>query len=294
MTRPSLMMCERSTDCPTVEKWISSLADSRAVPSPLLAENLVRPTTEIAGRIPFALLARSSQGTLSWKTCRISLEAVTSKLFSQALTPSGMMQDGCVYPLPQLALRTEEQGSGSWPTPVFSDWKGPNLSGSNTSSGHSLATKVMWPTPHANCHTGAGTQGRAGGLNIQTAVKMWPTPTVSDATRGGFADDAKRNKQGRGKQLRDQAGGTLNPCWVAWLMNWPLGAESLEPLPLANMRDWYKQSKLKTWYNIEPLDIPRVASSIQDRSSKLKTLGNGQVPMCVVRAFRFLIGVKTT
>src|SRR5215469_170079 len=32
----------------------------------------------------------------------------------------------------------------------------------------------LWPTAHANCATGAGTQERDGGLNLQTAVKLWP------------------------------------------------------------------------------------------------------------------------
>ena len=42
----------------------------------------------------------------------------------------------------------------------------------------------MWPTPHANCHTGPGRQGRQGGANLQPAVaeepeRLWPTPTAS-------------------------------------------------------------------------------------------------------------------
>lgn len=34
---------------------------------------------------------------------------------------------------------------------------------------------------------------------------MFPTPTVSDATRGGFQSSAKRVKNGRGRQLVDVA-----------------------------------------------------------------------------------------
>src|SRR5208337_3748447 len=33
------------------------------------------------------------------------------------------------------------------------------------------------PTPHANCNTGAGTQGRDGGMNLQTAVQLSPPTT---------------------------------------------------------------------------------------------------------------------
>lgn len=42
----------------------------------------------------------------------------------------------------------------------------------------------MWPTPHASASTGAGTQGRDGGLNLQTAVGHWPTPGASDGDKG--------------------------------------------------------------------------------------------------------------
>ena len=43
-----------------------------------------------------------------------------------------------------------------------------------------------WPTPTAGAGTGPGTEGRQGGLNLQTAAAIagWPTPTVTDANRG--------------------------------------------------------------------------------------------------------------
>ena len=36
------------------------------------------------------------------------------------------------------------------------------------------------PTPTASMATGAGTEGREGGPNLQTAVALLPTPTASD------------------------------------------------------------------------------------------------------------------
>ena len=43
-----------------------------------------------------------------------------------------------------------------------------------------------WPTPHQNSTTGAGTSGREGGLNIQTASQLagWPTTTTRDHKDG--------------------------------------------------------------------------------------------------------------
>lgn len=43
-----------------------------------------------------------------------------------------------------------------------------------------------WPTPHTSASTGPGAEGRAGGLNIQTAAQLsgWPTPTTRDHKDG--------------------------------------------------------------------------------------------------------------
>jgi len=52
-----------------------------------------------------------------------------------------------------------------------------------------------WPTPHANCHTGAGHgPNKTGAPNLQTVV-----------------------------------GGKLNPTWLEWLMNYPQGWTELRP-----------------------------------------------------------------
>ena len=43
---------------------------------------------------------------------------------------------------------------------------------------------IGWPTPTASSVTGAGTSGRQGGMNIQSAVMLagWQTPVANDAT----------------------------------------------------------------------------------------------------------------
>ena len=44
-----------------------------------------------------------------------------------------------------------------------------------------------WPTPNATDSTGAGTEGRAGGMNCQTAAQLahWNTPRATDGSNGG-------------------------------------------------------------------------------------------------------------
>ena len=115
-------------------------------------------------------------------------------------TPSGRS----VYRLVPSMPRTNGNGSGLWPTPASNKltlsgelhnkdgapWDGigkphSSITGKPVTTALTDAVK-MWPTPHASCSTGAGSQGRDGGENLQTKV-----------------------------------GGSLNPQWVEWLMGYP-------------------------------------------------------------------------
>jgi len=81
----------------------------------------------------------------------------------------------------------------------------------------------LWPTPHANCHTGAGEKGE-GGPNLQTAVKMWPTPTTNDAKNASLPPAARDWDIIPGALMREghtAQEGRLNPEWVECLMNFP-------------------------------------------------------------------------
>lgn len=48
-----------------------------------------------------------------------------------------------------------------------------------------VAALTLLPTPTQSMTTGAGTSGRDGGLNLQTAVALLPTPKASDGYHGG-------------------------------------------------------------------------------------------------------------
>ena len=85
---------------------------------------------------------------------------------------------------------------------------------------------VMWPTP-----TVCGNYNRKGasatsGDGLATAVKF-ATPLAQD-WRSGKASQATHDKNS--PTLAMQAGGSLNPTWVEWLMGWPLGCTDLKPL----------------------------------------------------------------
>lgn len=127
-----------------------------------------------------------------------------------------------------------------WPTPRASE------PGRTTEGyGRGLAELVegkqqkarLWPTPQARDYRGGSSpesarmerkQSRGFSPNLNDAVLFWPTPCSSAAKGSSPASlTCKNRKEGSNDQL-DHAvmatgGGQLNPVWVEWLMNWPLG-----------------------------------------------------------------------
>lgn len=87
----------------------------------------------------------------------------------------------------------------------------------------------LWPTPHANCNTGAGSHG-TGADNIQTAVKMWPTPTAHLHKETNAPSERARNEPSLVSVVSGgtKATGSLNPAWVEWLMGYPIGHTACE------------------------------------------------------------------
>src|SRR5690606_24438216 len=118
----------------------------------------------------------------SWKTWPPTSDE-GSTLSPKTWPKSGMTRRGRLYALPTSGPATAETGSGSSPllkTPTSQ--LGPNGGSQHPdkrkAGGHgpTLADEVEWllPTPHANCATGPGRRGRAGGMNLQTAVAELP------------------------------------------------------------------------------------------------------------------------
>jgi len=77
------------------------------------------------------------------------------------------------------------------------------------------------------------TPGQTGGTTLAGWVKYWPTPAASDY-KGAVSlnkANARAASSSRGVRLPEQialtdqenVGGRLNPDWVSWLMNFPIG-----------------------------------------------------------------------
>ena len=194
-----------------------------------------------------------------------------------------------------------------WPTPAARDHKdsGRNTNYKKLAEKHKLAGAVqmdpktgtqLWPTPTAgnnyrNRKCPASELNGTHGLMLGSAVQLWPTPSANEDAAGTPAGNMQGmlgNHPGvRGKTPEAWAEGALNPAWVCWLMQWPLGWDSLEPLPPGSLEDWKQKTIDGSWWLEEP-DIPRIARDIPQRAKRLKALGNGMVPLCFAIAYEEL------
>lgn len=125
-----------------------------------------------------------------------------------------------------------------------------------------------WPAPHLNCMTGPGTQGRDGGMNIQTAAASWPAPSARDWKSGDASDQTmERNSRplnevavrfplaysplapptSTGGQtslnriyhlLPRSVKRKLNPNFVDWLMGWPTGWSGYRAVGMESFHLW--------------------------------------------------------
>jgi len=234
-------------------------------------------------------LARYNPGTRSWRTAQCSLLGGLTE-YSATFPRWGTMRSGELWermtPVPRIAGNE----SGSWPTPKAIDgivrhsqrWmeKKWNDGGdvdltiavkmnANTPSGN-------WPTPTCadaftdKLKSAQQSEGSMHSVNLSQAVKMWPTPCASDnRDRGNMSDPAIQRRIEIGKQVglsmavkEEKGGGQLNPDWVEWLMNWPIGWTSMEPLSPDRFLAW-----LRAFPNVPTASKPSETDKCQQPQS---------------------------
>lgn len=116
-----------------------------------------------------------------------------------------------------LAPLTSASASGLWQTPVADDAAN-RASGKWNSRGEpKLSAQVLYPTPLANSHTGAGHgPNRTGAPNLQTVVAhmTWPTPRASDH-KGATSPEAagKAIQRGHTPNLPEQIAAVEGRVW---------------------------------------------------------------------------------
>jgi len=355
-------------------------------------EQELKESVLVSGMNTLEYSGRYVRDTHSLKIVRCSGQK-GSKKSSPTLPRWGMMRSGVLFqlPTPEPITKGNECGSGrNYPTPTCADAAQGSIlndksniyflksgmprkvsnNGVDGSIGLSRFVKIMWPTPSAvprGAHTGkysgsvsadgksrTSAKGTKFGATLQTAVKMFPTPSVcgnhnrkgaSKTSGDGLSTVVKRwptpctrdykgpsgkgflkrknnqisglcdavkmfptpraNERGEkslppsrindvGKCTLSQAmhhkdyidgetpKGSLNPDWTELLMGWPKGWTSQDPLD--SIKGWDTNLYADNWEQ----DTPRVTEGTPNRASRLKAIGNGQVPQCAVLAWNLL------
>jgi hypothetical protein len=150
-----------------------------------------------------------------------------------------------------------------WPTPTAGDSKASGSRNTINSKAHAgvsltdavrgdLGTGRLWPTPttqNAKCNgSHPAPASRQGGMPLQEAVKMWPTPASKSDSGGVHGMDGGARARAMLRRNVDEATakamctGSLNPAWVEWLMGYPLGWTVLKRLAIPSSRRSRKSS----------------------------------------------------
>ena len=201
--------------------------------------------SESAGRL--GCLQRMLLGTSRWVSTRCWLT------WKAKATPAGHL----LFQLVPKTHHIEETESGLWRTPMAADGTHNHCLAPSVLEGRTTLTLTnqvkgcaqgLWPTPRASDHIGGPvnpervsqnsqgwttTRKKTGaryGATLPDVVnkmqKMWPTPTAQDAKNNGGPSQMERNSL----PLNAEAGGSLNPTFVEWLMGYPTGWTDCEDL----------------------------------------------------------------
>lgn len=256
-------------------------------------------------------LARFDPDTRSWRTAQPCLLGDSDEC-SVIWPRSGMTAAGRCWELPMSAHRTSVTGSGLWPTPRTTGLDG----GSNSRKAEKA--RGYWPTLTATLGTKGGRitrrKGREGGTLIEAISNRaaFPTPDAHCWKSG-----PRGNGTGGGEMLsntvvvdgEEDRIGTLSPAWVEWLMGWPIGWTSLDALDKREVEYWRASNngggngphEAEAWFDEEAgapgqdgsrPPISRTSVGVPDRVSRIKALGNGQVPRAAAAAWRLLTGAN--
>ncbi len=148
-----------------------------------------------------------------------------------------------------------------WPTPQVFDandcQKGPEavlrdknrrVMGGSGGPSKNLREVVSWATPSCRDWKSGKASQETMGRNarpmneavVSGGKRTLPTPsasmvTMQDMEQAKFAGSADRPK------YADCPGGALNPEWVEWLMDVPLGFTDLKPLAICRFQAWLRQ-----------------------------------------------------
>src|SRR3990167_1670174 len=272
-----------------------------------------KPMSAICGQQQPTSFAQYDHPSSSWKTFQACLALDISEEFSETWPKSGMMHDGLCSELPTLELITAGKGCGFFATPNTMDWMNPKsekalkreaeITRPGRTKPANLRDQVsnmkMWPTPTQDSANNRTKKYRQGGTPLSLAVTLWPTPRTPSGGRtirkraDGRLSNLEEMLAGRNPEL---IGGKLNPTWVEWLMNWPMGWTSLKAFDIMEYLEWEvisnatksgtdEKKLLALWWRDDPAEMEERQSglTIQEQEilldQMLRLLGRGKEPM---------------
>ena len=199
---------------------------------------------------------------------------------------------------------TLPQWAERYPTPQAAD-------GSDVETGFGLRDyvnhkrKYMLPTPTvSDAPDSGGPPNKNANTTMWDGVNSlgqmakqghWPTPTKNINADCPSERDRHTPALESAVNIEDQTKGKLSATWVEWLVGLPEGWVSKEPLAPGNKAKWDELASLAMWWD-EERGLPRVVEDQVDRVPRLKTLGNGIVPMCIpifLRVYHPQIALET-
>jgi len=217
-------------------------------------------------------------------------------------------------------------GFGLWPTPMSSDgqysksfgrgnlklpgavrqWATPSTNPTRPTEGNTRAIRRKLIAGELSLEEasrlldGADPHAAKGALKA-TPPRLWPSPNVSglhnrkgaSLTSGDGLSTAVKDWEGLSRPMERALDKLppLNPDWDEWLMGWPIGWTSLEPLPLFNVLFWVEAMNNGWWWDTDPAPIniiPRLKANVRGRQHRLRGIGNGQVPLAAYWAWQIL------
>lgn len=236
-------------------EWTASMRDSlaRILASPDLVRASMASEADSTAKSS-AALTWYDHHSCSWKTPQQLLEGDWEP-YSETWPRAGTMRAGRCWPLPTWVRPINGNGGGALlgvPTPTSSQPGQGDPSDPQRGKKLGWWANQTWQTPVSDDSVDRlnGKWNSRGEPKLSAQVKLYPTPTVSQAVqvRGQGAAAFHPNRRAareaqvakRSKPLRDvinaQVGGSLNPTWVEWLMAWPVGWTVCAPLATAKSR----------------------------------------------------------
>lgn len=151
---------------------------------------------------------------------------------------------------------------------------------------------TLLPTPTQSMTTGAGTSGRDGGLNLQTAITLLPTPSASNygTNQGGAAGrvgPVRESLDTMARKERLSEWGNYAEAVARW--GCAIDREAPAPTQLGTKGQPQLSPRFVEWMMGLPAghvtDVPGLT-----RNQQLSLLGDGVVPQQGAAAFTFLLG----